>query len=72
VYDDTDVAILLGVTYLMAMKSKYNFLNVERLSNSSIYILQRSSSCRDASVGRDFTDVVLNMAGSGNSNDTAS
>jgi hypothetical protein len=72
VYDDTDVTILLGVTYLMAMKLKYNFLNVERLSNSSIYILQRSSSRRDASAGRDFTDVVLNMAGSGNGNDTAS
>jgi glyoxylate utilization-related uncharacterized protein len=65
--DDTDVATTFffatdGKTYLcLSILTFVIRVNVEQLSNSSIYVLQRPSS----SVGRNFTDAVLNMGGSG-------
>jgi hypothetical protein len=38
--------------------------NIERLTNSSIYVFKRPSSL----VGRDFINAVLNMGGSGEGN----
>jgi hypothetical protein len=39
--------------------------NVERLANSPIYVFKQLSS----SAGRDFTDAVLNVGGSGEGDD---
>jgi hypothetical protein len=78
--DDTDAAVTFffttdGKTYsCLSIVTFVIRANVERFANSSIYVFKQPSS----SVGRDFTDAVLNMGGSdegngsGNRNNAAS
>jgi hypothetical protein len=69
--DDTDTATTFffatdGKTYsCLSILIFVIWANVERFSNSSIYVLQRPSS----SAERDFTNAVLNMGGSDEGND---
>jgi hypothetical protein len=68
--DDTDAANTFFATddktYLcLSILTFIIWVNIERLSNSSIYVLQWPSS----SAGHEFADVILNMVGSGEVDD---